>query len=104
MTSTIASRPFLSLVILTMVVTHASSMHCGAAPTLDERQEKKWDALIDAMASRNASPKLEKVGTVTLPVFLPNFDWKEQDRVRKALVAVAREDSPDLWAPWIRRR
>jgi len=53
--------------------------------------------MIDAMANRNPAPALVKDGNTILPLFPRDYDWDEQSRVRKAFVAVARNDDPKLW-------
>jgi hypothetical protein len=57
---------------------------------------RQIDRLIDAMASRNKAPKIVRTSDnyQALALLSPNFDWSDQDRVRKAIQAV-REDMSD---------
>jgi hypothetical protein len=58
---------------------------------------KSLERLIDAMASHNKPPRLVTVGDVAVPLFGDDYDWPEQQRVRKAIDAVMRTKSDDLW-------
>lgn len=53
--------------------------------------------LIDAMASRNRPPRLLPAGDASVPVFDPDYDWTEQQRVRTALESVMRANCNDTW-------
>lgn len=55
------------------------------------------EILIDAMASRNAPPKLVARGGETIPLFGERYDWAEQQRVRSAIDAVLRNHSDAMW-------
>ena len=53
--------------------------------------------MIDAMASRNRPPRLVPLGDATVPLFEKAYDWSEQQRVRRAMDAVARIRSDEAW-------
>ena len=55
------------------------------------------DRLIDALASRNAPPELIDQGTRRVPRFAADYDWREQRRVRAALLAVLHTQTDAMW-------
>jgi len=58
---------------------------------------KSLQALIDAMASRNKPPRLVAVSGTAVPLFERDYDWSEQQRVRRAMDVVMRTRSDELW-------
>ena len=59
------------------------------------------NALIDALANHNTKPVLVHVSaghhTGDNPLFGEDYDWKEDERVRKAAKEVLRHNGEDLW-------
>jgi hypothetical protein len=60
-------------------------------------QGKSLDSLIDAIASRNKPPRMVAAGKATIPLFDERYDWTEQQRVRRAIDAVVRTHSDEMW-------
>jgi hypothetical protein len=63
----------------------------------DSASRESLERLIDALASRNKPPRLATVGDAAIPLFGEDYDWSEQQRVRKAIDALMRTKSDDLW-------
>jgi hypothetical protein len=57
------------------------------------------DDLIDAMASQNKAPTISRteINDSAIARFSPDFDWSDQDRVRKAIQAVQKDGSGEMW-------
>jgi hypothetical protein len=79
-----------------------------AGPTNDGHRPqggKKGKAkvkMIDALANRNAQPKLVDKGGDKLPLFPATYDWNEQKRVLAALAKVSKERTPEMWEALVR--
>jgi hypothetical protein len=57
------------------------------------------DDLIDAMASQNKAPRISRteINDRAIARFSADFDWSDQDRVRKAIRAVQKDGSGEMW-------
>jgi len=64
----------------------------AAAP--DRKQAAK---LIDAIANRNKPPRLVKTRDGKPPLFPAEYDWKEEERVKRAIRKVAESMTPEVW-------
>jgi hypothetical protein len=70
----------------------------------ESKERKRLTKMIDALANRNAPPKLvDYAEGAPVALFPAKFDWKENDRVRSALGKVRAERTPDMWEELIQR-
>jgi hypothetical protein len=60
---------------------------------------RQIDRMIDAMASRNKAPQMVRVSSYDdlAPLVSRDYDWSEQDRVRKAVLVVRADGSDEMW-------
>src|SRR5262245_28505688 len=67
----------------------------------DEKKElPKPSAMIEALANKNAPPKIVQIGDGPeglVAVFPLDYDWKEQARVEKALLAILADERIEVW-------
>ncbi len=65
---------------------------------------REQDRLIDTLANHNSPPILvDEAGKPCPPLFASNYNWGEQDRVRKAIDSLAKQDGVELWPRLIER-
>jgi len=66
--------------------------------TPPSKETASIDALIDSLANRNPPPVIFEAGPGRwAPHFDPNYDWREQARVDKALRKTVEQQSLELW-------
>jgi hypothetical protein len=99
---TILSRPFAcagGLPAMAIVLALGSVAFAQSKQSADRVRE--IDRMIDAMASRNKAPRMVSgfnSGFYTsAPLVARDYDWPEQDRVRKAVLAVRKDKSDEMW-------
>ena len=85
------------LIAMTALAFCSSSAFGQSKPSAD--RIRKIDRMIDAMASRNKAPEIESADDNynQFALFPRNFDWSDQDRVRKAIQAVREDKSDEMW-------
>jgi hypothetical protein len=63
--------------------------------------------MVDALVNHNKAPKLVNRPRLAQPdvvaLFPENYDWKEEERVRRALERLYKERSVELWEELVRR-
>jgi hypothetical protein len=95
-----ALLPVLSLNIL-------FSVSVAFAADLPKANPKQAAKLVDAIVNRNKEPKLverRSGGPRIVAIFPANYDWKEDERVRKALDTLYQADpTVELWDELVRR-
>lgn len=77
----------------------------------DERQEfkqgmKEATKMVAAIANHNKSPRIikrRKVTPAAVPLFSKDYDWKEDERVQKALNKLSSDKSIELWEALVQR-
>jgi hypothetical protein len=97
-----------SLTLLGLVI--VGNMDCpaqnpGGKP--GNRDAKRVTQMVDDLVNRNKPPKIvtRRLGDYPyrLPVFPKDYDWKEEERVRKAFDTVRQDTSLQLWDELVRR-
>lgn len=63
----------------------------------DNNDKCRYKTMINDLANRNQPPKLLDIQEDALPLFSENYDWDEQQRVRRAISALWCSLSPELW-------
>lgn len=98
----VCPKSFLSLchqavLAVVFVIGFGPSASAQSKPSAD--RIRQIDRMIDAMASRNKPPKLVRTSDnyQALALFSADFDWPDQDRVRKAIQAVRADKSDEMW-------
>ena len=89
--------------IVVIAFAHAAGEEKEKAPT--GRKEVKVDSkeaskLVDAIVNRNKPPQIVRCRGYLpskVPLFPKDYDWKEEDRVRKALSKLNEDTSVALW-------
>jgi hypothetical protein len=77
--------------VMTFENAHPTDYSSGSVSQPSEVQR-----LVDALANRNPQPRIVKEIT-NVPIFSENYDWKEQERVSKAIHVVAKRATPEMW-------
>ncbi len=60
-------------------------------------QRQACARLIDALASRNPAPKIVQLDISHLPIFVPDYDWNDETRVRQTLSKIYNDPSEAMW-------
>jgi hypothetical protein len=83
--------------------------HCPAQTTgaqVVSRDGKRVAKMVDDLANRNKLPKIveRRAGRPRkLPLFPEEYDWKEDERVRKAVQELYQDTTVDLWEELVRK-
>lgn len=89
-------KAFFTLTVCAVILDRMTDAMAQAIPSKDE-PNSKWETVINSLANLNPPPKLVKLGFAREPFFTPDYDWKEQQRVRRTFAGLAREENPELW-------
>lgn len=100
-----ASLGFLVLVVL---VGDAKEQRAEepAADQAVKRDGKEATKMVEAIANRNKQPKIIKrrrVKPSRFPLFPKDYDWKEEERVRRALERLAQDTSVEIWEALVQK-
>jgi len=71
-----------------------------------KRDAKEAAKMVEAIANRNKPPKIvsrRRVCPTELPLFPKEYDWKEEERVRKALDKLHQDKSVELWEAMVQK-
>ena len=99
----ILNKRLLLAVIISLSIALLAKTILSAADTQDNQpmDRRAIDAMIDSLANKNKQPVLVQVqtgiGIDHNPLFSDDYDWNEDERVRKIANELSHLDGEDLW-------
>jgi hypothetical protein len=89
-----------------VVLGQAAEGPAGKEPAKRRTTAKQAAHLVEAIANRNKGPKTisrHQLFPRKFPLYPKDYDWKEEERVRKALEELGRDTSIEVWEAEVRK-